>query len=159
MILGASVLRELEAVLGKFPRNENIFGVLVAPKFSKGMDIEVLSSKFEIILANEADMVLKIINHIKTSSTIPLRNLGAEELKRKIEDLKVRIKEYEESLINEVRGLKTQVYSLKDQVHELQVQVLELSQQQRIYIIFLSVLIFSIILLLLLLLYITIYKK
>ena len=69
-------------VLTKFPNNGNIIGVLVAPRFSKGAEDEAASSKFEIILTDEANMVLKIINHIKTSSTVTLQNLGARELEK-----------------------------------------------------------------------------
>lgn len=103
LILGKDTLHALEGVLTRFPKNGKIVGVLVAPTFSEGMDDEIKSSEFEIILTDIVNMNMKLINY---ASTIPLLNVGVEEFEGKIKDLELRMNEFEKLRQTEIQDLK-----------------------------------------------------
>ncbi|CAG8627883.1 10232_t:CDS:2, partial [Paraglomus occultum] len=94
------VLHALEGVLTRFPNN--VVGILVAPKISGGVRKEIKSSKFEIILANNSDIVSKIINY-KPAAPPPEK------------DLKRWMSMFEAKMLKDVQDLKICTHSLESQ--------------------------------------------
>ena len=96
------VLHALEGVLSRFP---HVVGVLAALKFSDGVKKEVKSSRFEIILACESDIISKIINY---EPSAPLAR-----------DLELRVSNFETNMLNEVQDLKVHTRGLETQNRNL----------------------------------------
>ena len=79
----------------------NVIGVLAALKFSDGVSKEVKSSRFEIILAYESDIVSKIIDY---KPSAPLAK-----------DLELWVSNFETNMLNEVQDLKVYTRGLETQ--------------------------------------------